>query len=54
MAMTHDPDSRDDPIKEHEDLDAETIFEDAEELFSKKAPEGQGDVLQPDNPPPAN
>jgi hypothetical protein len=39
-------------MEREEHLDAETIAEDAEELFRTKAPEGQGDILQPDNPPP--
>jgi hypothetical protein len=43
--------SKDDPIEEHEDLDAETLFEDVEELFepdNKTVP-----PPQPDAPPPA-
>jgi hypothetical protein len=50
-----DQSDRDDAKKEmerEEHLDAETIFEDAEELFEKKAPEGSGELLQPDAPPP--
>jgi hypothetical protein len=43
----------DDAVREanerEQDLDAETIFEDAEELFSKKSDEPP---LQPDDPPP--
>lgn len=46
--------SADEAIEEHEDLAAETIAEDAEELFRKQAPEGRGGLLQPDNPPPSD
>ncbi len=45
-------DKAEENMEREEHLDAETIAEDAEELFRKKAPEGQGDILQPDNPPP--
>ncbi len=46
----HDAAEREMEREEH--LDAETIFEDAEELFERQAPEGSGELLQPDNPPP--
>ena len=46
----HDNDKRDFEREEH--LDAETIAEDAEELFSKDTPDGAGAELQPDAPPP--
>ena len=39
-------------MEREEHIDAETIAEDAEELFRKKAPEGEGGELQPDAPPP--
>jgi hypothetical protein len=39
-----------DAIEEHEDLDAETIFEDAKELFEKD--NDQVPPAQPDAPPP--
>jgi len=48
--MTERDDERDKQMMEREEhLDAETIAEDAEELFSKKATQPP---LQPDAPPP--
>jgi hypothetical protein len=43
--------SDDDPIKEHEDLDAKELFEDVEELFepdNKVVPPPQPDAPPPD------
>ena len=42
--------SKDDSIEEHEDLDVETVLEDAEELF--EADNTEVPPPQPDAPPP--
>jgi hypothetical protein len=49
---TKDSKDTEQEMEREEHLDAETIAEDAEELFSKKAPDGSGKLLQPDAPPP--
>ena len=45
-----DRDSRDESIEEHEGVDAETVFEDVEELFSPDNTEIP--PPNPDDPPP--
>jgi hypothetical protein len=52
MSDPSQTDNAEQEMEREEHLDAETIAEDAEELFRKRAPEGQGDELQPDAPPP--
>ena len=47
-----DPDSRTESIEEHEGVDAETLFEDVEELFAPDNTEIP--PPNPDDPPPAD